>query len=223
MPLDLQILGAGVYSPREAGRFAGVSGREIRRWTKGTKLFDPLWRTRFSAIEGSSEISFIDMLESRVVAALRRAGVSMQAIRFAIAHAQEVFGIEKPLSSEHFRTDGREILIDAIERDGELVSLSKMRAGQKVFGVIVKQSLVDIEFEEARPVRWRPSAEVVVDPERAFGDPMLDAFGISTSIIREEAEQLGSPQKVASLYEIPVNQVRSAIAFENFLDGQSSV
>lgn len=222
MPLDLNILGEGVYTPREVARLVGSTPQDILRWTRGSGPNPPLWNAYYQPLDDSTELSFLDLVELRVVRALRSAGLSMQSIRFAIKYAKERYGIERPLSTAGFRTDGADILINALEDDGEYLSLSKKNPGQKVFSKVVNQSLVDLEYEHNQVVRWRPhfASGVVIDPSRYFGDPLLDEFGISTRVIFEELPAIGSPRKIAELYEIPEDAVRNAIRFEERLDKQ---
>ena len=120
MPLDDQILGQGVYTPKEAARLLQTSPQQILRWTHGGGSRTPLWHSYYQFLDDSTELSFTDLIEARVVLALRNAGISLQAIRFAISFAQDKFGIERPLSSQSFRTDGEEILMDAVERDKDV-------------------------------------------------------------------------------------------------------
>jgi uncharacterized protein (DUF433 family) len=225
MPLDLQVLGSGVYTPREAARLAGTGTRDVLRWTRGGAGVEPLWRAYYHLVDGSTEISFRDMLEVRVVAALRQAGVSLQAIRFATQFAEERYKVERPLSSRRFRTDGSEILIEALDGTGELTSLSPKRAGQIAFRVVVEQSLIDLEYEDDDPILWRPRRypAIVIDPRRAFGDPILDISGISTRTLCREAEQDNDVGRIAKLYEVDSGEVKFALAFEHALDGQRPV
>lgn len=225
MPLDLQVLGEGVYTPREAARLAGIGARDVLRWTRGGSRVEPLWHAYYQPLDGSTEISFRDMLETRVVAGLRHAGVSMQAIRFAIHAARDRFGIDRPLSSRRFRTDGQEILIEALDGTGGLTSLSPRRTGQMAFKAVVEQSLLDLEYEGDDPILWRPRrhAAIVIDPARAFGEPILDGSGISTGTLRREADGGTETARVARLYEISVAEARAALAFERALDGQRPV
>ncbi|MDE3028977.1 MAG: hypothetical protein KGH84_11320, partial [Paracoccaceae bacterium] len=139
-------------------------------------------------MEDTTELSFADLIEMRVVKAFRHVGISMQAVRFAISYAEKSFGVTRPLSTMEFRTDGEEILMEAIEQDGEFVSLSKRRPGQKVFAEIVKQSLRDLEYEDGIAARWRPSVaqSVILDPTRQFGAPILDEYGVSTTTLFRE-------------------------------------
>ncbi|PHQ86257.1 MAG: hypothetical protein COB65_01370 [Thalassobium sp.] len=159
---------------------------------------------------------------------MRNAGISLQAIRFAISLAQEKFGIDKPLSSREFKTDGSQILMHAIENDGELVSLSKKYPGQKVFAKIVLPSLKNLEYDDGHVARWRPAQtkDIVIDPKRLFGAPVLDDFGVSTSMLFEEHKDYGDIGYLSRVYEIPRKLILHAIRYEQALDessGQSTI
>ncbi len=221
MPLDDQILGRGVYTPREAARLVGTNAQQVLRWTRGSGPTEPLWHAHFQFLdEDVTEISFIDLVEVRVVAALRRAGISMPSIRFAILFAQEKLEIDRPLASQSFKTDGTEILMAAVENDGEYVSLSKKRPGQKVFREIIAQSLHDLEYEGQQAARWRPKnfSKVIIDPDRYFGDPILDKYGISTNTIYNEFREFGDLSYLSKIYEVPEIAIRQGISFETDLD-----
>lgn len=221
MPLDDAILGKGVYTPREAARLVGTSPQKVLRWTRGSGADEPLWNAHYQFLdEDVTEISFLDLIEVRVVTALRRASISMQAIRFAMSFARDKFRIDRPLASEAFKTDGTEILMEAVENDDELVSLSKKRPGQKVFKNIIFQSLNDLEFEGDFAARWRPHnhSKVVIDPTRHFGDPIMDKFGVSTNLIFRESKEFNDLDYLSKIYEIPKNDLKAGIRFEQSLD-----
>ena len=223
MPLDFEIIGQGVYSPRQASRLIGITPQDVLRWTRGSGPNEPLWKAHYHFVEDSTEISFTDLIELRVVSGLRRAGLSLQSIRFAISVAQQKFGISQPLASRNFKTDGVEILMDSIENDGEYVSLTKRSPGQKVFSQIVDQSLRDVEFDGDQVARWRPEKhkEIVLDPKRSFGDPLLDQFGVSTNTIFSEFDNFQDEKYLSKIYEIPLVSIRKALAFERSLDFQA--
>jgi uncharacterized protein (DUF433 family)/DNA-binding transcriptional MerR regulator len=228
LPLDFDILGRGIYTPRQAARLIGGTSQDVRRWTRGSGPNEPLWHAYYQELDDTAELSFADLIELRVVKALRKAGISLQAIRFAISLAQERFGIEKPLSSQDFKTDGSQILMHAIENDGEYVSLSKKYPGQKVFAKIVLPSLKNLEYDDGQVARWRPAqtSDIVIDPKRLFGAPMLDEFGVSTTVVFEEYQQQQDIGYLSRIYEIPRKLIQHAIRYEEELDqysGQSSI
>ena len=232
MALDLPILGEGIYRPREAARLIGSTPQEVLRWTRGSGPSEPIWKAHYQVLGDATEISFLDLIEIRAVRALRQSGISTHAIRYAIKVAQEKFGIQRPLSAVAFKTDGAEILMDAVEKDGQLTSLSKKHPTQKVFRQIVEQSVSGLEYEGSQVLRWRPvgTSYVVIDPKRAFGAPLIDDFGVSTEILFREWERHQDYKYVGRRYEIPGNMVRDAVHFEDRLNqivsansGQSSL
>ncbi len=220
MALDGPIFGEGIYAPREAARLIGATAQDVLRWTRGSGPYEPIWKAHYQFLNDSTEISFLDLIELRAVRALRLNGISIQAIRYAIKFAKEKYGIERPLSAVAFKTDGPEILMDAVEKDGELVSLAKKRAGQKVFRKIVDQSVSGLEYENAKLMRWRPdiAKHVVIDPDRAFGAPMIDEAGVSTQVLYRDWERSHDVKYVSRLYEIDDRLVRDAVHYEDRLN-----
>lgn len=220
MPLDQSIFGEGVYTPQEAARLIGGSPADIVRWTRGSTQSEPIWRARYIELDDSTAISFLDLIEVRVVRAFRNAGVSLQTVRNAIKIAQERYKIERPLSSLDFKVDGKEIVFRALEDDENYESLSHRHPGQKLFGRIVDLSLKDLDYENGRAVRWRPTAdkEVILDPRRLFGSPILDKYGIATAVLAAENKLGLSASQISKLYEVPFKLVKAALRYEASLD-----
>lgn len=222
MPLDFDILGQGIYSPNQAARLVGSSVAEVLRWTRGSESRAPLWSAYYSRIENSTALNFLDLIELRVVKRLRSAGLSLQSIRYARDLATDKFGIDRPLASEKFQTDGLEVFMEASEKSEELWSLSKKRPGQKVFSSVIEQSLKDLEFDEGLASRWRPSKTpaVVIDPARQFGAPVLDEYSISTFVLMSEMQIFNDARYLSKLYEVPLRLVKQALSYEKSLDRQ---
>jgi len=65
--------------------------------------------------------------------------------------------------------------------------------------------------------RWRPfrgKKSIVIDPSRAFGQPIASQFGVPTIALAEAVEAEGSVEDVARIFEVPVGVVRDAVTFE---------
>jgi uncharacterized protein (DUF433 family) len=75
-----------------------------------------------------------------------------------------------------------------------------------------------IEFAgDGRAMRWFPlkrSKVIVLDPEIAFGKPVLTDYGVRTEIVAETFKAEKNKQTVASLFDIPVAAVEAAIRYE---------
>lgn len=218
------MVGVGLYTVPEAARLAGVPARRIRRWVRGCRYrardgaeaaSEPLWQADMPATDTTVGLSFLDMMEVRMVNAFRGHGVSWVVIRDAARHACELFRDNHPFTMRRFRTDGNRIFGEAAEERNE--RLLDMNRRQWVSKPIVQRSLFDgIEFEDGQAARWYPakSRKVVVDPARSFGRPVLTDYGVPTEALFAAFKVEGSVDKVSRWYDVPKPAVRAAIDFE---------
>lgn len=97
----------GGFSARIAKRLAGITYRQLDHWDKTRLVGSSL---RQAGGKGSRRVySFQDVVALRVVAGLRRAGLSLQAIRRAVAYLKR--HADKPLSTLHLVADGKRLLV----------------------------------------------------------------------------------------------------------------
>jgi uncharacterized protein (DUF433 family) len=211
---------------RKATERRKVSRSTVVRWLYGYRhaggRSQPLWRPDYVPTDGEAalEISFRDLIELRFVRAFRDAGLSLQTIRECFGRAVEAVHDERPFSTLKFRTDGKTIFSSITRdiREGEFVDLKRR---QNVFYSFVEPSLHDLEFDATSLARWFPLGmsrkSIVIDPERAFGRPIVDSGGMPTETIHRAVSVEGSPERVAKLYELPIAAVRDAVAFQKQL------
>ena len=60
-------------------------------------------------------------------------------------------------------------------------------------------------------------SSIVIDPVRSFGKPLAADYGVPTVSLAIAAKAENPARQVASLFEIPVDVVNDAIAFERSL------
>jgi len=221
MPLQ-----SGSYTSAEAARLLGIPNQNIRRWllgysySKKSKKYyvDPLWQPQIPIIENNLELGFRDLIELRFVHAFTKAGVGLLAIRNCLEHARECVNNHHPFSTQKFKTDGRTIFLESIEEEPKLIDLKNK---QYVFKDVIEKSFKDLDLENGIVARWRPfggKKSIVIDPERAFGQPITDEYGVPTRALAEAVEAEGSISSVARLYEISLSTARDAVAYEESLD-----
>jgi uncharacterized protein (DUF433 family) len=213
----------------EAQRLTRVPRDTIRRWTQGyvyrsgddERFSPPVIGTDVPPVEGTPVLDFSDLLEVRFLDAFRRYGVSLRVIRLASRRAQELLGRTHPFSTRIFKTDGQTILAEIVRGTEDPLLLDLVR-DQFEFKRIVDPHLYrGIEYDELHePMRWWPLGKdrhVVVDPERAFGNPIVMPGAVPTSILAWGLEAEGSEEVVARWYDVPVAAVRDAAEFESGL------
>lgn len=179
---------------------------------------DPVWNSDYEPLEGRYALSFYDMIELKFVNAFLEAGVSWKTMRVARAKAEALFGTEHPFCTGRFATDGITIIEKASD-DANEGSMYDFLKDQKLFKEITQHFIKQLDFSDDGFIkRWWPCGKkgaVVIDPEKNFGRPTLARFGVTTDILAESYKSLGSVEEVADWYEVPENEVKAAVDFEN--------
>lgn len=225
-----ELVGIGLYTPAEAQRLLDVPAGKISRWLRGHRIrereYPPLWTPQVDIEDDRLYLGFRDLMEVRVAAQFIRSGVSPQRVRAAINLAREIIGQDRPLSTERFRTDGRNIFLQVLETDesgNERERLIELFRRQYAFREIMAPLLKPIDFDEqGAPALWWPRGRqvgIVVDPKRAFGQPIDDASCVPTAVLAAAARVEGAPAAARS-YRARLSAVRHAVEFEVALAGQ---
>jgi len=220
----MDLVGVGLYTPSEAARLLHVGVPKISRWLRGHSIgrqhYNPLWTPQIDLGDGKVFLGFRDLMEVRIANSFIKHGVSPQRIRSAIQEARAIIGDERPLSTNRFRTDGREIFLRVVETDekGEQRErLLNLFRRQYEFKQIIEPLLKSIDFDQSgAPFQWWPRGrrgQIVVDPTRAFGQP-IDAVSSVPTAILARAGQYQGVQAAANAYEVPEASIKRAMQFE---------
>ena len=223
------LVGIGLYTVPEAARLSRVPYQTIRRWMLGyvdqrgesARDVPPLWHSQVPMVDDTVGLGFLDLVEIRFVHAFRRHGVSLSVIRRTAERAYQIFGQDHPFTRIRFKTDGCSIFADVLEKTGpsRLLNLS---ASQYAFRQVIEPSLyASLEFSKQDDVlRWYPEypkRQVVVDPDRSFGRPIVVHGGVPTEVLAQAAKAENSERRAAKLFGVPVDAVRAAVSFETKL------
>jgi uncharacterized protein (DUF433 family) len=222
------LLNTGIYTVTEASRLTRVSPQRIRRWVKGYEFkvkhgrhrSPAVWNSQLQPIGQAMALGFFDLLEIRAVDAFISAGVSWKDLRRIHDEAREWVSSPHPFCTNRFATDGHTIFMELREKNHG-VMLWDMRDVQRVFDKIIRPFLRNVEFDSGKvPRRWWPrgkNRQVVLDPRRSFGHPIIFREGIPTTVLARSARANGSAEEVARWFQISSDSVREAIDFEQAL------
>lgn len=224
---NFNLVGVGLYTAKEAERLTGVPSRSIQRWLYGYRYhhgeifreMPPVWNGQIPRIDEQLGLGFQDLMEIRFVHAFREHKIGWPTIRIAAQRACDIFKVDHPFSTRRFKTDGRRIFAEAVDESGETKLLDLVR-NQYAFHQVVSPSLyIGLEFSDLDSVlRWFPmwpKRDVVVDPHRSFGRPVVASTGVPTEILAKAYEVEESVDCVAKWFDVPTNTVRAAINFES--------
>lgn len=200
------------YQIGEAARYAQISPQTVAAWHRANE------KPTLSLKEQRAALSYMQLIEVAVVAAFRRGGILLKDIRAAREYASQVLRKEFPFSEYHFKTDGKNLLIDyeqvAGKKKGEGKLLVANRRGQLAWRAIIG-TLNEFEYGDGIAVRWHvagKSSPVVIDPRIAFGAPTV--AGTPTWIIKGRHDAGESDGDISEDFGISKSEVQKALEFE---------
>ena len=221
---DLRQLPA--YAISEAAGYLRLPTSTLRSWLLGQRYYDAQRAARLFkpvidiADPRKKQLSFINLVEAFVLAGIRRDhAVPLPKVRKALAYVRRSFGTHQPLAEEQFVTDGVDLFV---EKYGALVGVSQ--EGQLQMREVIRERLRRVRrdpkglpekiilFPAAGSGQGR--ADVVIDPRRSFGRPVLDGLGIRTTVVFERFMAGDNIELLAHDYAVPAQAVQDAIRCE---------
>lgn len=209
-----------LYSLSDVSRYARAQAQLVRRLYLGYRDGDVV---RPPLLESSADrsrpapLSFDDLIETALIAALRSRGISLQAVRAAHRVAAAEVG-EHPFARRDILVAGKDIFMRASESLGadpeHLAALTK--GGQRALEPVLAEYLQHVDWQEVYPVEWRPKGGVVrQNPEVEFGLPQV--HGVRTEIIRGRFEAEEPIDVIADDFGLVSDDVQHALRYELWL------
>ncbi len=202
------------YGIAEAAHYLKLPASTLRSWITGEfqPLTEPL-KTRPPAL------SFCHLVEAHILRSLRtKHGVSLKAVREAVDYAEKAEKIERLFLNKELRTHAGKLFLD---KYGQLIDLPA--SGRMAMRLVFDEHLKRVEWHEWKfPVRLYPfvSADtpaartIAIDPNIAFGRPVVARAGISTGAIAGRIDAKEPASEVAADYELTVEEVEQAVLYE---------
>ena len=219
-------IGKGIYTLSEASQLTNVSWARIRHWIRGdlrkpdgNRLPQfPIIKSDIGKIDGIYSLSFLDLLEILTMDAIRKAGVSPRSIRLIHKNACDIFNCTHPFALHKFWTNGKSAWTDICEETHE-EALLELKHKQFELPNVTKLFLesVDLSSDDGSPLRWWPmnrNNDVVIDPGRGFGQPIVNREGVPTIILANAVIAENSVMKAARWYNVSIDSVESAYKYE---------
>jgi uncharacterized protein (DUF433 family) len=207
------------YQVQEAARYARIAAQTIVQWQKGN-------RGALAPRPQRESLSYLELVEVAVVAALRNQGVALSRIRDARGYLASTLKSEYPFAQYRFKTDGRRLFIDFADVVGPRRGFGKLlrpdQQGQLAWESVIGR-LTEFDYEGGRGVviRWHlagSDSAVVIDPRISFGSPMVK--GVATWAIKGRWTAGEPPDEIADDFGLHEKDVVDALLFEGVGDDQ---
>jgi len=213
------------YPLTEAAHYLKMPSSTLRAWAFGQEYRTRQGKDRADSIITIAQVepavlSFYNLIEAHVLRALRTEhAVSMQNLRSAIPELRRQSSDAHPLASETLFAGHRQVYL---EKYGQLMDLSL--SSQLALKETVRAYLARIDWKTGfGPLRLFPflrsqtieaPRSVTIDPEVAFGRPVISGTRIATAEIRNRVDAGDSVEAVAEDLNQKVETVREVILFE---------
>ncbi|HEX5503674.1 MAG TPA: hypothetical protein VFW96_13710 [Thermomicrobiales bacterium] len=222
-------LGIGLYSIADAARIIGVTPTTLRAWlVSSVSAVHGEANARRPAVTRHSDdadgvLSFVELVELLVVKNFRQAGVKMPVIREVAERASARFGTPHPFTSRHFAADGAAVFDALATCADQKADRDDMLRGRRAFEQTVRPFSAQFDYaEDGRAARFWPrqhDGRVVLDPRRAFGQPIDAETGVPTAVLYDavSANPEDDAETIARWFAVPVAAVDAAVAYERSL------
>jgi uncharacterized protein (DUF433 family) len=215
----INLLDRPVYGMAQVDRLLALPGGTARRWIDGYersgKAYPPVVRVEPT---GEDIVTWGEFVETRLLSEYRTAGVPMVKMRPAVERLRETYHHRYPLAYARPFVQDKELVMEVQESVGleRELRLVLVRNNQLVLADPAQSFYESAQFsaadvvERLRPVSGIP--EVVLDPLRQFGEPVVRS--VRTEIIAEQV-RAGEPiDAIAAIYELPRPWVEAAVRYE---------
>lgn len=217
-------LSSGIYTIPDAARILGLPLPKVRRWLKGSDVagtveesparygIDPLGIQGTGAEE---HMDFLSLIEIYTVMRLRELKVGFPTIRRARADLAKRLGVDQPFAAQSIFVDGAKLLTENDDLQYELGT-----NGQIAIRKVLEPFLQRVDFETSTRLAERlyplgRDHQVIVDPRRAFGRPVVDGTAVTTEALASLYKGGESAEGIAQQYELTEEAVHDALEFEH--------
>lgn len=212
------------YSIAEAARIVRLPAPTLRSWVTGRAYDTKEGPAHFHPLivpAGSEGLSFVNLIEAHVLAAIRRQhGVQMPRVRSALHWLGRTLHSKHPLAEERLETDGLDLFV---RRLGKLLNASQ--SGQVAMQTVLALYLRRVEHDDAGRARLffpftrsgteeEQPREIVIDPHVTFGRPVIQGTRVDTATLFERYEAGESAVEIGEDLGVTFKQVDEAIRFE---------
>jgi uncharacterized protein (DUF433 family) len=205
-------LGEGIFLTSDVSEILQLPYPKVRRWMV------ELWDNRFATKgtysfgdEGNKAVNFYTLIEFYTFYQLRVKGVSAQKIQTAHKTISRELNTPYPFAT-NIRTDGKEIWYDYLD---ELVNANGKQ--QLDIKAVLEPFLHKIDFGKNNLAELyfplEKSRNVVVDPKRQFGQPIISGRNLRIETIRKLYEGGETRKNICQLYDLKISEVDDALRY----------
>jgi uncharacterized protein (DUF433 family) len=196
-----------LYTRAEVALHLGLPATTLGDWLRSGAL------EAGSGGRGEPTITFAGLVETHMLRHLRRTGLSLQAIGEAAVALRSRAGRHYPLAWSGLAHDGRDLLVE-IAAEGRDAGWERIRDSQGGFPGVLRRGSAAIGWADdgyagtLRLVIYH-DIDVIVDPARSYGRPMVDDVPVEDVI--DEVRTGASYREIAAKFHLEDFEVEALV------------
>lgn len=204
-------LGQGIFLVKDISDILNLDYEKVHRWIHG--YWDEHFKTTFGK-KKTTAINFYSLIEFYTFFELRKTH-SAQFLRKAHAIMAEELNTPYPFATADafdFEHKGKRKRL-YYEKDGNIINIDGKHQISLSF---VKPFLEKIEFDNGIAKRFFPlenSKNIVVDPLRQFGQPIINGTSIKAETVYNLHQGGETDETICILYDLTLDKVQDAISY----------
>ncbi len=212
-------VGHGIYTMSDIAHLLGFPRARVSRYLKNywdesssSQLFEDSYTWKSGSHPKEKAVNFYVLMELYTLFQLQIMGVSARRVVESRTHICEETGWQYPFATSSVLSDGKNIWY---QFQDAIVNANGSR--QTTFISMMQDFSQKIDFDEqfvaARFYPMGRDKNIVIDPNRQFGKPVVKGANVATEIIFALFESGESENAIATHYEISIQSVQDAILF----------
>ncbi|MER7251076.1 hypothetical protein [Kribbella sp. NPDC000426] len=196
-----------LYTRAEVALHLGLPATTLGDWLRSGAL------EAGSGSRGEPTITFAGLVETHMLRHLRRSGLSLQAIGEAAVALRSRAGRHYPLAWSGLAYDGRDLLIE-ISNEGREHGWERIRDSQGGLPGVLRRGSAAIGWADdgyAATLRLviYSDIDVIVDPGRSYGRPMVDDVPVENVI--DQVRTGASYREIAAKFNLEDFEVEALV------------
>lgn len=219
-----EYIGKGIYTPRQAARYARLKTATLTRWVHGSSVGASALRPELRS-DPDMFVTFLDLIQALAVRAIRLSDkVPLQRIRQVIDIAHEQYEIDYPFARKHTTYLFDDDIVLRL-RDDLLIQITGKYKGNQLINEVIETYAEDLVHDDntglARryePLKYRDRT-VVLDPSIRFGEPIVEPCGYTVDVLITAVKTEGNVSRAARAYGVTDDDIKTAQRYDDWILG----
>ena len=218
------LIETGIYTPKQAARYARLRSQTLSRWVHGTSGGEPALRAELQD-DPDRFVTFVDFVQAMAIRAIRREKeIPLQTIRNVVDKAWHDYNVKYPFAVRHTTYRFGDDIVLRLS-DDRIVQLTGEYKDHQLINEVVEEYAEDLYYdpETGLACRYEPMAyrgrTIVLDPKVKFGQPTVQPCGYAVDVLVNARLSEGSVARAASAYGLHMDDIRIAQRYHDWLLG----